>query len=116
MSQFILLQTYVGSSDFTYIAACNGRQLSLEEAQAADLVDKSALQRHAQSSYTSEWFEVEPGDQVFLTIQEDEGRFEERATLTFTVPPQGLNNPPTSLDDDRLGLWQHEYYEQECRS
>jgi hypothetical protein len=52
MSQFILLQTYVGSSDFTYIATCNGRQLSLEEALTADLVDKSTLRRHEQSSYT----------------------------------------------------------------
>lgn len=117
MRQFILLQTYVGLSGFTYDVTCNGRELDMAEAKQLALVDDAALARHKRSSYLATWYEVRPGDVIRVRVWDEDSddlAFFELTELFFIVPAGGLVNPPTSLDDDRTGRWLHQYLEQQC--
>ena len=100
MSQFILLQSYVGCSDYFYDVTCSGHRLEIAEIKQRNLVDDRTLRRHKQSSYSCEWFEVNPGDWIEIRIiGEDYG--EANMHVQFTIPDKGLDNPPQSLDDER---------------
>lgn len=118
MREYVLLQSYVGSSSFTYDATCNGRRLETAEAKQLELVDDDSLARHKQSSYLSVWYEVQPGSEIRVAIWDDDSSdtsFEELTELVYIVPESCLVNPPTSLDDDRTGRRLHEYLEQQCQ-
>ena len=40
--------------------------------QQLGLVDDDAIRRHKQSSYSQEWFEINPGDRIAIRVGEDE--------------------------------------------
>jgi len=105
MKQFILLQTYVGPSDFTYEVTCSGRILGLDQVLALGLTTQEELRLHAASSYTAEWYEISPGDKIEVFFVDDE-RHERNV---FLVPRDGLSDPPVKLGDERTGKNLHEY-------
>jgi len=111
MKQFILLQSYVGSSDFTYEVTCTGRILGLDEAQELVLTNRDQLVRHARSSYVAAWYEITTNDQIEVVLQDDE----RNEHMVFIVPEDGLPNPPVSLDDERVGPRIHEYLKEHCK-
>ncbi|OHB20980.1 MAG: hypothetical protein A2666_00505 [Parcubacteria group bacterium RIFCSPHIGHO2_01_FULL_47_10b] len=110
MKQFILLQSYIGSSDFTYEVTCTGRILGLDEAHERGFTNRETMKRHARSSYTAAWYEIKAHDQIEVELRNDEG--DEHAV--FIVPEAGLPNPPVSLDDERTGPRIHEYLKEHC--
>lgn len=113
MPQYILLQSYLGLSDYVYIAKCSGRRLDLPEVKQLELTDDQALRRHERSSYTQEWFEIHPGDWIEVEIiGEDYG--EKNLHVRFTIPEKGLENPPQKLDTEYSHNRLHEYLLTQC--
>src|SRR5690349_5596622 len=99
MKQHILIQSYCGLSDFSFDVACTGRKLNLEEALRLNLTNQGELQRHEQSDYSADWYEINPGDQIEVHRLDDDGE----KNVSFSIPPDGLSDPPVSLDDPRSG-------------
>jgi hypothetical protein len=110
MKQSILLQSYIGPSDFTYEVTCTGRILGLDEAHERGFTDRETMRRHARSSYTAAWYEISAHDEIVVEIRDDDR--DER--MVFSVPEVGLPNPPVSLDDERAGPRIHEYLKEHC--
>jgi hypothetical protein len=113
MPQHILLQSFIGPSDYVYIVTCSGRPLDLTEAKQAGLTDDQTLRRHKKSEYTHEWFEVNPGDWIEVELIGEEFD-EENLHARFTVPENGLADPPQKLDDERTHNMLHEYLISVC--
>jgi len=109
--QYILLQTYTGLSTFCYEVTSTGRKLTLDEALAFGLTNRNELDRHKRSDYTAEWHEIKPGDQIMVELRDDETD----ESWKFIVPEAGLPKPPVSLDDERTGMWLHEYLREHCQ-
>ena len=104
MPQYILLQSYTGLSTFTYEATSTGRKLAL--------VTSDQLDRHGESDYVSEWYEVSPGDTITIELVD----YTHKEVMEFTVPPGGLPDPPTSLDDlERTAPRTHKYLKRCCK-
>lgn len=66
MDQIIVLNTYIGSSDFTFRATCTGRRLTNEEVLKKGFVTEDIKRRHKDSSYVYEWYEIKPTDKITL--------------------------------------------------
>lgn len=94
MNQYILIETYAGLSDFTFDMYCSGRKLELSEVKSRGFVDDVQLKSNERSSYVNEWYEVKPGDFIFVKHRNDDF---ERLTV-FRIPESGLVNPGTTLD------------------
>lgn len=108
--QYILLQSYIGSSNFTYEVTCTGRILGLGEALALRLTNQDELRRHARSSYTAAWYEISAHDRIDIRIEDDNGNQD----IIFFVPEGGLPNPPVNLFDERAEPHVHEYLKKHC--
>lgn len=109
--QYILLQTYMGPSDFTYAVAMVGRKLTIDEAIELGLTNRNELDRNKRSAYIAEWYEIKPGDEITIEYQDDETK----KSWAFTVLETGLPEPPVSLDDERAGPRLHEYLKKHCQ-
>ncbi len=107
MNQIILVDSYCGLSDYTFEVTVSGRRLNMSEVKQLGLVDDDAIRRHKQSSYSQEWFEINPGDRIAIRVGEDE--IEE---LEFEIPTTPLTIIPQKLDDTfKIDLlsWLKEY-------
>lgn len=102
MTQVILLENYQGLSDFILEVECTGSRLSIDQALEKSLVTEEQLKRHEKSSYSKEWWQVDPGDQIILTIDDGSDRIEH----IFIVPEEGMLRPNTNLDE---GIGIHQY-------
>lgn len=114
MKQIILLNSYVGLSDFTFDVICFGRRLDFEEALAKGLATKDQVRRHAASDYTREWYEVAPGDTIVIEhYYDDEPKVNRKRT--FRVPQSGMSSPNTSLDNfDATGMELEDHLLEQC--
>ena len=115
MSQYILLQSYLGASHYFYDVTSNGEPISRAKAMELGFVTKADFDRHKRSDYGPEWYIVNPGDRITVSILDDtqEEIFDE--TMVFIVPEAGLPNPPVSLDDERTGNNLHHYLMEHCK-
>lgn len=111
MGQIIALSSYHGLSDFSLNLACSGRLLNLDELKKLGLVTDDQLANHKNSSYSTNWFEVEEGDIIYLYRVENG----QEIVRDYFIPTH-LPDPPTSLDDARLGPRFHEYLDKYCAS
>lgn len=107
----ILLETYVGCSDFRFETYCTGRKLEAAELREKELLTEDILRRHSRSSYVPEWYEVKEGDQIRVVRWDDDGQIDE----TFVVPAN-LPDSPQSLDDRalRTGMRVYDYLVAHC--
>lgn len=94
MSQIILVGSYCGCSDYTFLVTVSGRRLDMSEVRQLGLVNDDAIRRHRLSSYSKEWFEVNAGDRITIQVGEDE--VEE---MEFEIPLTPLIVVPQKLDD-----------------
>lgn len=94
MSQIILVGSYCGCSDYTFEITVNGRHLSMSEVRQRGLVDDDAIRRHKQSSYSQEWYEINPGNRI--TVRVGEAKIEE---MVFEIPLTPFTVVPQKLDD-----------------
>lgn len=111
MQQFILLQSYIGPSDFTYEVICTGRILGLDEVYELGFTDRETMKRHARSSYTAAWYEIKANDRIEVEINDEE----RNEHIVFYIPETGLLSPPVNLDDQRAGPRIHEYLKEHCK-
>ena len=95
MSQVILVDSYSGSSFYTYRIEVTGRRLGLDEVKSLGLVDDDALRRHAASDYSHEWYEINHKDRITITV----GERGEEETMVFEIPEVPLPRLPQRLDD-----------------
>ncbi|KKR07722.1 MAG: hypothetical protein UT32_C0007G0010 [Parcubacteria group bacterium GW2011_GWC2_39_14] len=110
MKQLILLQSYVGLSDFEYVVTCTGRLLRLEEVLRLELTTPVVLSANARSSYTATWYEIDTGDLIHVESRSDDGDVD----LLFEVPVEGIPNPPVAFSDIHAGKWLHFYLLRHC--
>jgi hypothetical protein len=111
MKQIILLNTYVGLSDFTFEVTSTGRELNQEEVLAKGLFTKDMQRRHKESSYVYQWYEVSPGDTFTIVhISDDVSR-----QTVLRVPASSMRNPNTSVDDlNTTGIWLEDHLLTQC--
>lgn len=106
----ILLETYVGLSDFSFEPTCTGRRLGRVELEKLGFVSEEVLRANKHSSYVPEWYEIKEGDQIRIRRVDDEGALDE----TFVVPSE-LPDPPQRLDDFlRTGMRVYDYLVRHC--
>ena len=110
MKQLILLQSYVGPSDFEYVVTCTGRLLSLDEVIRLGLTTTEILKANARSSYTATWYEIDTGDLIHVESKSDDGD----VNIVFEVPLEGIPNPPVAFSDIHAGQWLHHYLWRHC--
>jgi len=110
MKQIIILQSYVGLSDFEYNVTCTGRLLDMEEVLRLGLTTIAILKANALSSYTAGWYEIDTGDLIHVQSKSDDGDVD----LLFEVPPEGIPNPPVAFSDIHTGQWLHSYLRRHC--
>ena len=107
----ILLETYVGGSDFRFETSCTGRKLEDTELREQGFISDAILCRNERSSYVPEWYEVKEGDQIRVVRSDDDGTIDE----TFIVPAD-LRDPPQRLDDSfRTGMHVYGYLVEHCK-
>ena len=107
----ILLETYIGSSDFCFVTTCTGRQLGEAELRERGFISNQILRCNERSSYAAGWYEVQEGDQIRVVRSDDKGVIDE----TFIVPPC-LSDPPQRLDDTfRTGMHVYDYLVVHCK-
>jgi len=98
MSQYILLNSYFGCSDYTFNVECSGRYLDKNEVLSQKLVTSDQLRRHKESDYTKEWYEVNPSDTITVEhFYDDEPQINRKRI--FRVPQSGMPSPNTNLDN-----------------
>ena len=107
----ILLETYIGCSDFRFEPSCTGRKLEEAELREKGFISDQILRFNSKSSYAPEWYEVKEGDQIRIVRWDDEGKIDE----TFIVPAT-LPDPPQHLDDGHLrtGMRVYDYLVEHC--
>jgi len=109
-AQYILLQTYLGASDFFYTVTCDGESISQSDATLLGFATGADFYRHKNSDYDATWFKIVPGTQITVSIADDE----RDQHFTFVVPEKGLPNPPVTLDDERGCHNLHLYLQKHC--
>lgn len=97
MNQIILLNTYIGLSDFTFEVNCSGRQLTDDEVTAKSLFTPQMQRRHKIFSYAYQWYEVNPGDTFTITHISDDVRQQ----TVLRVPATGMDAPNSNVDNFR---------------
>lgn len=95
MNQIILINTYVGLSDFTFEVGSSGRQLTHEEVTEKGLFTTEMQRRHRNSSYAYQWYEVNPGDIFTITHLSDDVRQQ----TVLRVPATGMDGPNSNVDN-----------------
>ncbi len=110
MRTIILLEEYVGSSDFAFKPSCTGRLLDKKEVWERKLMTDDLVRRTERSSYISEWYEVEEGDQINIIRVNGDEELDE----TFIVPKE-LPNPPQDPTRDHNGMHVYDYLVRHCR-
>ncbi len=112
MSQAILLWTYAGHSSYVYSAKVlsGGAHIPHEEAIRRGLCTTAELERHSKSDYLNHWYDLEPGDQIEIEV--DDG--EDYEKTIFEIPEAPLPSPPQKLADFwKINLMS--YFKQHCR-
>lgn len=100
---------------FAFDVECSGRLLTREEALQKGLTNNNQLRRYKRSSYSQEWYEVNPGD----TITVDYDDFGEdnlpNGIFIFNVPKDGMKLPNADLDNfDATGVNLLEHLKIQC--
>lgn len=111
MGQIILLNSYIGLSDFAFEVTSSGRQLTREEIIAKDLLTNDMQRRHKESSYKHVWYEVGPGDTFTVTHISDDVRHR----TVLKVPNDGMKSPNVSVDNwDATGMQLEQHLTSQC--
>lgn len=107
----ILLETYVGCSDFVFQPTCTGRKIEQSELRELGLISDKILKRNEKSSYFPDWYEVKEGDRIRIQKSDDEGDLD----VIFVVPSD-LPNLPQKLDDfPWTGMRVYDYLVEHCK-
>lgn len=107
----ILLETYVGCSDFRFEPSCTGRKVEEEELRERGIISDDILRRCERSSYISDWYDVNEGDTIRIIRWDDDGNIDE----TFVVPadlPDPPQRPDKSMDG---GMHVYGYLAKHCK-
>jgi len=108
--QFILLQTYLGASNYFYEVKCDGESITRQEAIDLGFVTETDFNKHASSDYGPVWYKIEPGNKISIEIIDGD----HCDNYYFLVPKTGLPSPPIRLSDPYSQNLLHKYLLDHC--
>jgi hypothetical protein len=84
----------------------------LDEALAQEMLTHFTSNRHGESDYSDEWYEIRPGNRIIVEVLGDEANNDGR--FVFVIPEAGLPDPPVGTYDDRVGPRFLDYLREHC--